>query len=103
MSEKKPSPTAREKRLYTRPAFVTFRPDAIQAKKNPSPTPGEKRLYPPPAFVPFRPDPIKAKKMAETLLHGSDDECLKLITEMKARTVGTAGSGDPRKPGKNNG
>ena len=74
MSEKKPSPTAREKRLYTRPAFVTFRPDAIQAKK-----------------------------MAETLLHGSDDECLKLITEMKARRVGVAGSGDPRKPGKNNG
>jgi hypothetical protein len=55
MSEKKPSPTAREKRLYTRPAFVTFRPDAIQAQK-----------------------------MAETLLQGSDDECLKLITEMKA-------------------
>ncbi len=82
MSEKKPSPTAREKRLYTRPAFVTFRPDAIQAQK-----------------------------MAETLLQGSDDECLKLITEMKAhgmtemkaRRGGGAGSGDPRKPGKNNG
>ena len=82
MSEKKPSPTAREKRLYTRPAFVTFRPNAIQAKK-----------------------------MAETLLHGSDDECLKFITEMKAhgmtemkaRRAGVAGSGDPRKPGKNNG
>ncbi len=82
MSEKKLSPMAREKRPYTRPAFVTFRPDAIQAKK-----------------------------MAETLLHGSDDECLKLITEMKAhgitemkaRGVGVAGRGDLRKPGKNNG
>ena len=82
MSEKKLYPKAREKKPYTCPAFVTFRPDAVQAKK-----------------------------MAETLLQGSDDECLKLITEMKAhgmtemkaRRGGAAGSGDPRKPGKNNG
>jgi hypothetical protein len=74
MSEKKLYPKAREKKPYTCPAFVTFRPDAVQAKK-----------------------------MAETLLPGSDDECLKLITEMKSHGMGVAGSGDPRKPGKNNG
>jgi hypothetical protein len=74
MSEKKPYPKAREKKPYTRPAFVTFRPDAVQAKR-----------------------------MAETLLQGSDDECLKLITEMKSRGMGVVGSGDTRKPGKNSG
>jgi hypothetical protein len=74
MSEKKLYPKAREKKPYTCPAFVTFRPDAVQAKK-----------------------------MAETFLPGSDDECLKLITEMKSHGMGVVGSGDPRKPGKNNG
>jgi hypothetical protein len=71
MSEKKPSPTVGEEGPYTRPSFVKIHPDAIQAKK-----------------------------LAEALLEGSDDECLKLITEMKLHGMGVAGSGNPRNPGK---
>jgi hypothetical protein len=71
MSEKTPSPTVREKRPYTRPSFVSIHPDAIQVKK-----------------------------LAKALLKRSDDECLKLITEMKSHGMGVAGSGNPRNPGK---